>query len=163
MIVYHGSSIEVKEPDIAFSKNYLDFGRGFYLTTFKEQAEKWALRKAIRQKGKAIVNVYELIDDFTNFQVLKFNGENEQWLDFVCDCRDGKPVYTKYDIILGNVADDDVFKIVDMYFRGIWDKKKALNELRYSKSNDQICITSQKMVKEQLKFIESYQVSADNG
>lgn len=163
MIVYHGSSIEVKEPDIAFSKNYLDFGRGFYLTTFKEQAEKWALRKAIRQKGKAIVNVYELIDDFTNFQILKFNGENEQWLDFVCDCRDGKPVYTKYDIILGNVADDDVFKIVDMYFRGIWDKKKALNELRYSKSNDQICITSQKMVKEQLKFIESYQVSADNG
>lgn len=86
MIVYHGSSIEVKEPDIAFSKNYLDFGRGFYLTTFKEQAEKWALRKAIRQKGKAIVNVYELIDDFTNFQILKFNGENEQWLDFVCDC-----------------------------------------------------------------------------
>lgn len=61
------------------------------------------------------------------------------------------------------MADDDVFKIVDMYFRGIWDKKKALNELRYSKSNDQICITSQKMVKEQLKFIESYQVSADNG
>lgn len=162
MIVYHGSSMEVKEPDIAHSKEYLDFGKGFYLTTFKKQAERWALRKAIRQNGKAIVNVYELNDDFSNTEILQFEGENEQWLDFVCDCRDGKSVNDKYDIIIGNVADDDVFKMVDMYFRGIWDKKKALEELRYSKSNDQICITKQKTLNEELKFKESYQVVDNN-
>ncbi len=33
-----------------------------------------------------------------------------------------------YDIIIGAVANDDVFKTVDMYFRGIWSKKKALDE-----------------------------------
>lgn len=115
MIVYHGSSIEVTEPQISYSKDYLDFGKGFYVTTFREQAERWALRKAIRQNGKAIVNVYEFDENLNTEQILRFDSENELWLDFVCDCRDGKSVNAQYDVIIGNVADDDVFKTVDMY------------------------------------------------
>ena len=46
-------------------------------------------------------------------------------------------IYKNYDILIGAVAIDDVFKTVDMYFRGIWSKKKALEELRYYKMNDQ--------------------------
>ena len=38
MIVYHGTTMELKEPDVAFSKNFLDFGKGFYVTTYQEQA-----------------------------------------------------------------------------------------------------------------------------
>lgn len=41
MIVYHGTTIVLKEPDVAFSKEYLDFGKGFYVTTYQEQAERW--------------------------------------------------------------------------------------------------------------------------
>lgn len=40
MIVYHGTTIEIPHPDVSFSKKYLDFGRGFYLTTYQKQAEK---------------------------------------------------------------------------------------------------------------------------
>lgn len=43
MIVYHGSNIDIREPKIIQSNRALDFGFGFYTTTFKEQAEKWAL------------------------------------------------------------------------------------------------------------------------
>lgn len=32
MRVYHGSNLEVKKPDIKYSKRYLDFGKGFYVT-----------------------------------------------------------------------------------------------------------------------------------
>ncbi|MGN0164252.1 MAG: DUF3990 domain-containing protein [Candidatus Ornithomonoglobus sp.] len=39
------------------------------------------------------------------------------------------------DVIVGAVADDDVFKTVDMYARGIWDKERVLKELRYYKTN----------------------------
>jgi hypothetical protein len=60
MIVYHGTTIKVQNPNVAFSKRYLDFGRGFYLTTFQNQAEKWALRKGLRQRADAIVNIYEI-------------------------------------------------------------------------------------------------------
>lgn len=99
MIVYHGSSQIIEAPDISFSKNYLDFGKGFYLTTFKKQAEKWAERKASRYRGEPIVNEYELSDDLSSFSVLKFDNENEKWLDFVCSCRNGQQLDKNYDII----------------------------------------------------------------
>lgn len=157
MTVYHGAAAEIKNPDVSFSKNYLDFGRGFYMTTFKAQAEKWALRKADRTKdGAATVNVYELSDDLSSFRVLDFESENEQWLDFVCDCRKGGEIYKDYDIIMGAVADDDVFKSVNMYFRGLWDKKKTLEEIRYYKTSNQICITNQEVLGKALSFQSSY-------
>lgn len=61
---------------------------------------------------------------------------DDKWLDFVCACRKGETINKDYDIIIGNVADDDVFKTVDLYFRGLWDKNKVLEELRYYKLND---------------------------
>ena len=46
MIVYHGSNQHVENPDVKHSLRNLDFGSGFYVTTVKEQAEKWAKRRA---------------------------------------------------------------------------------------------------------------------
>ena len=117
-------------------KKYLDFGRGFYITTFERQVKKWAVRKGMRQEKVAIVNVYELSEEWDDFKALSFEKENEKWLDFVCACRKEQPLNNEYDIIIGNVADDDVFKTVDMYFRELWDKEKVLDELRYYKMNN---------------------------
>ncbi len=39
MIVFHGSNVIVDYPDIEHSYRSLDFGKGFYVTTVKEQAE----------------------------------------------------------------------------------------------------------------------------
>lgn len=63
-----------------------------------------------------------------------------------------------YDIIIGSVVDDDVFKTVDMYFRGLWNKEKVLDELRYYKMNDQICIVNQETLNKVLEFKKSYEV-----
>lgn len=158
MIVYHGSSQIIEAPDISFSKNYLDFGKGFYLTTFKKQAEKWAERKASRYRGEPIVNEYELSDDLSSFSVLKFDNENEKWLDFVCSCRNGQQLDKNYDIIIGNVADDDVFKTIDMYVKGLWDRNRTIKELRYYKLNDQICIVKQEVLNKVLTFKKAYRV-----
>ena len=38
MIVYHGSTMIVREPDIEHSFRPLDFGKGFYVTSNREQA-----------------------------------------------------------------------------------------------------------------------------
>ena len=53
MIVYHGTTEIIKIPDVKYSKKYLDFGKGFYLTTYEEQAKKWAIRKGMRQRKTA--------------------------------------------------------------------------------------------------------------
>ena len=160
MIVYHGSTEKIENPNVEFSKKYLDFGKGFYLTTYENQAKKWALRKGMRLEKTAIVNVYDLKDNWKDYRVLSFEKENEQWLDFVCACRKGEERNKDYDIIIGNVANDDVFKTVDMYFRGLWDKKRVLEELRYYKMNDQICIVNQEVLEKVLVFQGSYEVKA---
>lgn len=162
MIVFHGSSEVIERPDVRHSKKYLDFGPGFYLTSFENQAKKWAIRKGLRQKKSAIVNVYEIRDDWDNYRVLSFEEENEQWLDFVCACRKGEKVNNNFDIIIGNVADDDVFKTVDMYFRGLWDKERVLSELRYYKMNNQICIVNQETLNKLITFKRAYEVE-NNG
>lgn len=159
MILFHGTTEIIKHPDVAFSKNYLDFGKGFYLTTFQRQAEKWALRKSLRKQTKAVVNNFELSEDLSQYRILTFEKENEKWLDFVCACRQGELIYKDYDIIIGAVANDDVFKTVDMYFRGLWDKEKALNELRYYKMSNQICIVNQDVIEKELKYLDSYEVN----
>lgn len=161
MIVYHGSTKIIKNPQIGFSKKYLDFGEGFYVTTFQDQAEKWAKRKTLRYGGKAFVNAYEMGDLTESFNILNFDSADEKWLDFVCGCRRGESLNQDYDIIYGNVADDDVFKTVDMYFRGLWDKEKTLNELRYYRQNNQFCFVTQVAIDSLLKFSRNYEVNVD--
>ena len=158
MIVYHGSTEIIQMPDVNYSKKYLDFGKGFYLTTYEDQAKKWAIRKGMRQGKGAFVNVYDLDENWNNYRILSFEKEDDKWLDFVCSCRKGEMLNKDFDIIIGSVADDDVFKTVDLYFRGLWDKTRVLEELRYYKLNDQICIVNQKTLDQLLTFKNSYEV-----
>ena len=71
MKVYHGSTKEINIPDVNHSKKYLDFGQGFYLTSFEDQARRWAFRKALRFGGNPTVNIYEMneqIDECYDFK-----------------------------------------------------------------------------------------------
>ena len=158
MIVYHGSTEIIEKPDVIHSKKYLDFGKGFYITSFENQAKKWAVRKGMRQEKTAVVNIYEMSEDWSDLRVLTFEKKKKKWLDFVCACRKGEAINKDYDIIVGNVADDDVFKTVDMYFRGLWEKEKVLEELRYYKMNDQICIVNQETLDHVITFQKAYEV-----
>lgn len=65
MIVYHGSDMIVEHPDVRHSFRDLDFGRGFYVTTVKTQAERWARRKAMfSRETMPVLNEYEMSEDF---------------------------------------------------------------------------------------------------
>lgn len=153
MIVYHGSTEIVKKPDVQHSYRTFDFGRGFYVTTVREQAERWARRKAdIFGANKAIVNIYQMNDDTNGFHVKLFEEDLIEWIDFVCRCRDGEKDYQKYDVIFGKVANDKVFRVVDMYHTGIWDKERALKEIKVYPSYDQIAFINQRAIDRLLQF-----------
>lgn len=145
MIVYHGSNLVVEHPDVKHSFRDLDFGRGFYVTTVREQAERWAKRKAMfSKKAKPVLNTYELAEDtHHDFAVKTFGNDLDSWIDFVCLCRDGNEEYRKYDVIIGKAANDKVFRVVDMYHNGIWDKERALKEIKVYPGYDQIAFISQ--------------------
>ena len=51
MIVYHGSWLEVKNPDLKHSRSDVDFGKGFYVTPLRDQAVKWCGK--FKRRGKS--------------------------------------------------------------------------------------------------------------
>lgn len=153
MIVYHGSTEIVEKPDVGHSYRTLDFGKGFYVTTVKEQAKRWARRKAdILGAGKAVLNLYRMSEDTEGFCSKTFDADLMEWIDFVCSCRDGGTEYLKYDLISGMVANDKVFRVVDMYHMGVWDKERALKEIRVYPAYDQTAFITQRAIDALLVF-----------
>jgi hypothetical protein len=158
MIVYHGSNIVVEKPDVNHSFRPLDFGKGFYVTTVREQAVRWANRKAVVDGSTPILNTYEMSENSDTLLKKSFSDDLEEWINFVCDCRDGKQDYAKYDIIVGKVANDKVFRVVDMYHSGIWDLERALEEIKVYPTYDQIAFITQRAIDNLLKFKSSEEV-----
>ena len=139
MILYHGSYIEIPEPDFRYSRLNVDFGRGFYTTPIHEQAFKWCSK--FRHRGRdGIISCYSFDEYACNdMNILKFDAYSEDWLEFILTCRSGKDV-SSYDIVEGGVANDQVFNTVELYFDGLIDKTEAIKRLRYEKPNMQICL-----------------------
>lgn len=143
MILYHGSYLEIAEPDLSHSRINVDFGRGFYVTPLYEQAVNWCGR--FKRRGKdGIVSRY-VFDKCreTELKTLKFDSYSEEWLDFILNCRSGKNT-TDYDLVVGGVANDKIFNTVELFFDGLIDKTEAINRLRYEKPNLQICFRTEK-------------------
>lgn len=162
MTVYHGSYIEIQNPDISFGRSKLDFGRGFYITTLKNQSEKWARRRSKLVRKNPVVSVYEF--DANGLNILSFDGYSEEWLDFVAKNRTGAAIPCEYDAICGNIADDDVATIMNDYTEllrkgriSAAGKRFYLEQLQYSEPNNQYCLVSQKSI-EALKFVKSYEL-----
>lgn len=51
-----------------------------------------------------------------------------------------------------------MFLKVYMYFKGLWDEERTLNEIRYYKMNNKICLINQTLIENELKYIKSYEV-----
>ena len=153
MILYHTSYIPIEQPDIFHSRDFLDFGKGFYLTHFREQAERYGLRFSRRGK-ESWLNIYEFNFTETEWKVLKFETYDKDWLNFISKCRGGLDT-TDYDVVLGGIADDKVIRTLDRYFNGEIGVDETLGLLKYERPNIQYCIRSQKMLEHCLKHIES--------
>ncbi|MBR0124436.1 MAG: DUF3990 domain-containing protein [Treponema sp.] len=106
MILYHGSYTEISSPKIIVQERGRDFGFGFYTTTVKNQAERWAVRTArlhSRITGKtenAVVNIYDFVEE--NIKLLNTKSFSEpglEWLELVIKCRSDLTYKHNYDIV----------------------------------------------------------------
>jgi hypothetical protein len=111
IVVHHGSNVEVSIPRILQNGFYKDFGYGFYCTSLKKQARRWAMTR----KGESIINHYEYKPDVT-LKMLQFDEMTDKWLDFVVDCRRG--IEHDYDIVEGPMADDQIWNFVEGFIDG---------------------------------------------
>ena len=154
---FHGSDRIVPKPSIEHSRTNLDFGPGFYLTPYEEQAKDWARRKAMRSHGTPYLNIYD-VTEIEVSRMLRFPEPDASWVEFVCACRKNDVHRSDYHVIVGTTADSKVYCAVDMYFRGYWDMETTLRALRYHCTSDQWCFTNQTGLDEHVSFVESYEV-----
>ena len=156
MICYHGSDTIVDIPKILEVKRPLDFGGGFYVTTSEAQAKSWAIKVAYRNNNNhRCVNRYEFDLEKAKLEltVIHFEVADEKWLDFICANRSGKTT-GDYDIVIGPVADDRVYRVVVEYENGDVDKETALKSLKAESLCDQILFHTEKAL-EYLKYIDT--------
>jgi hypothetical protein len=137
--LYHGSNMRIEEPDLAHSKPFKDFGRGFYLSADKQQAWDMALQKVSQtQEGKAEVTEYlfnETVMESGDLKVLTFPDYSEEWARFVLANRNRKGVHPvhDYDIVYGPIADDGVTFQLRRYEGGLISLAQLVEELKYAK------------------------------
>ena len=154
MILYHGSKIEVKNPDIFHSRTRVDFGKGFYVTPIYEQAVSLCQRY-LKIGLEAYISTYTFDESaLKECKVKKFDSYSIEWLDFVLACRKDKD-NTNYDIVIGGVANDKVFDTVELYFSELISQEEALKRLKYAKPNMQYCFRNQTLKEKYLKFERS--------
>lgn len=157
MILYHGSDIIVDNPKIIKANRTLDFGHGFYTTTSKEQAFKWAIIKKNReQSADGILNIYQIKDNLLQdktLKILSFTGASEEWLNFVINNRLKINYKHNFDIVHGPVAEDRVYACLNAFENRFMDMEAAIRELRTYKLSDRISFHTEKAIS-MLKFIE---------
>jgi len=158
MILYHGSNMIVEHPKLIEQNRFLDFGYGFYTTTNFDQAKNFAEKVVVRRGGKPIVNVYEITEyESFSLKIKTFSAPDEEWLDFVSQNRNGTYNGIKYDLVIGAVANDDVYRTLQVYQSGLLTKEQALEALKVKKLFNQYVFATEEAIS-LLKFLNSEEV-----
>ena len=151
--VYHVSNEAIKKPSVDVNGENLGFGKGFYLTNSKIEAEAMAGKMS----DNAIINVYEFNYFKTKnvgYRFNEFETYNKEWLNFVVDCRKGKDVSADYDIVIAGGIYDDIEDIISDYEKNNITVEQAVEQLKYKDVKFQICILNQEIIDFNLEFVE---------
>lgn len=131
MILYHGSNTPVYTVDLSKSRTNKDFGRGFYLSEQREQAEKMARFKTQTEGGALSITAFDFADSALQdgtLNVKVFAAYSEDWAKFVLENRKNGSLTQihNFDIVYGPIANDKVgaqirkFENGDIDFSEFW-------------------------------------------
>lgn len=139
MTLYHGGYKAVERPEIRIGRNTKDFGNGFYCTVIKEQAQRWAKRYNTK-----IVSIYDVRMN-SSLDIKEFKDMSEEWLDFIIDCRSGKP--HSHDIVIGAMANDQIYNFISDYMDGIITREQFWIMAKFKYPTHQINFCTEEALK----------------
>ena len=162
-ILFHGSKSGLENEINPRSRSYCDFGKGFYMGT------------EILQSLTLIANqdnpkLYFLSIDLENLSILKLE-DNIEWALIIAINR-GKIDYIRnkkiidkynnllsnYDIIVGSIADDRMFFVLDLFFNGNITDKGLIESLTTLKLGKQI-VAKNLTACSKIKVLKEYSLS----
>ncbi len=181
LTLYHGSYCVVENPDLNKCANYKDFGRGFYLTTSKEQAKSFAKISLTKAKARGDVPFSEKfahvsffkVKDIGELNTFAFETADVDWLHCIVSHRkesafsDIRKSMLKYDVISGKIANDDTNTTIVAYMGNVFGSmgseqadKMCISLLMPERLCDQFCFRTDKSISV-LEFFKSEKVSLD--
>jgi len=171
--LYHASYTIVKTIDLSACKKRNDFGRGFYLTTDSEQAEKF-VKTSILKAGQNLkfgyVNLYRM-SNFDGLKCYEFIATDKEWLHCVCSYRRtelfpneaGK--WEHYDILIGKIANDYTMSTLAIYLANGYGEvgseaaiDTAVGVLKPERLKDQVCLKTERAISK-IVYAGSYKVA----
>ena len=152
VVLYHGSKSGIKGPIAPISREHCDFGKGFYMGT--EPYQPLTLISDFEQSKFYIISM-----DMTGLRVLKVKPDLE-WAMLVAYNRGkmdgvrGTSLYEHYaamskgyDVIVGSIANDRMFYVLDNFFQGIITDKALVMSLSALQLGEQYVATTEKACK----------------
>ena len=148
LVLYHGSKSGIKGSIAPISRERCDFGRGFYMGT--EPYQPLTLICDFEES-----RFYVLSLDMTDLRVLRIKPDLE-WAMLVAfnrgkmDEAKGTSIYEHYsamakgyDVIVGCIADDRMFYVLDNFFLGnITDKALVMSLAALQRGEQYVAVTS---------------------
>lgn len=150
MELYHASGETVRFPEIRKGLYTKDFSWGFYCTNNIKQAQRWALK----HKEEPTINIYKYNEN-KNVKILKFDEMNDEWLDFIVSCRNGK--IHDYDIVEGPMADDTIWNFLQDFLANEISRDIFWKLIKFRYPTHQISFHTLRAL-DCLEFVESRRV-----
>ena len=164
MMLLHGGTHVIEHPVVITGDQGRDFGFAFYTTDIRDQAERWARRRAryrSRIAGQEITGIvceYEFDEKSCNDLVIRrFPEPTLEWIDFVVACRSDITYKHGYDLVIGKIANDRVGETISYVVQGVMRREDALERLRFQHINNQFAFCTDRTIAK-LRYIRSYEV-----
>lgn len=157
LILYHGSSIILEEPEFGKGKAYNDYGLGFYCTESEGLAKEWACTS----ESSGFANQYLL--DTSSLSIFNLSEKNIlNWLAVLIENRTFKiksdlaeqaRQYLKhefaidissYDVIIGYRADDSYFSFAESFLNGALSLENLSHAMKLGNLGTQVVLKSKK-------------------
>ncbi len=169
MLLLHGSSQVIENPELSQGNVHNDYGRGFYCTEMEEMAREWACK----DQKDGFVNRYEL--DMEGLRTLNLSDGNHTVLNWIAillknrtfrlrspiaiDAREYliehfAPDTTAYDLIIGYRADDSYFQYAESFVENTLPLRSLNRALTLGKLGLQTVLVSERAFR-QLRFIDA--------
>lgn len=163
-ILYHGSYTAVETVDLDKCVQGKDFGRGFYLTSDKDQAVRFIRTSLLKAKASELVSNQQdfgyvssyAYEPSSGLLAYEFDDANQEWLNYIALNRrkqfasvlegaiDSRLAMA--DVVAGKVANDTTNPVLAAYLSGLYGNvgseeaaKIAIGLLLPDRLKDQFC------------------------
>ncbi|MGN0847537.1 MAG: DUF3990 domain-containing protein [Kiritimatiellia bacterium] len=164
MTLFHGGTHVIERPVVITGDQGRDFGFAFYVTDIRDQAARWARRRAryrsriAKCEVKGIVCEYEFDESGCgDLAIMRFPEPSLEWIDFVVANRSDIAYRHGYDLVIGKIANDRVGETISYVVQGVMRREDALERLRFQHINNQFAFCTEKAIT-RLRFVRSYEV-----